>query len=148
MVTLQKKIGKQKVVDLEKVFAIDTDVAFYEGRVVGHDGIHIQMAILLDSGSEERVYNIPIATINGLWLCPRQTPEKCEKWQNNQDKRDILIVSIMAPLFAANLVAISTNRISLSLGLVSGMGVIFSAYGTMNNPKRIKLNRKWTIVHS
>lgn len=145
-VTLQKGKRKQKVVDLDKVFAIDTDVAFYEGRVVGHDGLNFQMAIPSDSGGKESIYNIPVSSVNGLWLCPRSTDEKCTKWKSNQGRNDVLIVSAMAPLFVGNLVAIATNRIRLSLAIVSGMAVIFSSYATINNPKRMKLNQKWTII--
>ena len=145
-VTLQKRGGKQRVVDMDKIFAIDTDATFFEGRVVGQDGVNFQMAIPTDSAGQEQIYNIPISTVNGLWLCPKTTPEKCDKWHANQDRNDILIVSVMAPLFVGNLVAIATNRIRLSLGLISGMSIIFSTYGTMNNPKRLKLNKKWIIV--
>ena len=143
-ITLENKNGKQKTIDVTNVLAIEFDDHVLLGDVTGYSNgqFHFKEDSLDNPG--DTLIAVDVLEIKKIWLCPRKRIEKCQKWSENRDRNEVIVVMLTGALYTGGV--ISRNDLALYTLFTTAAGAVLTTYAIRNNPKRVRLNGKWKVV--
>ncbi|MFT5513432.1 MAG: hypothetical protein ACI8SE_001839 [Bacteroidia bacterium] len=143
-ITIVNNKDKQKKIELNKILAVELDDDLVFGTATGYNGVFISLHIDSTENTNDTTMWIDISEVKKLWLCPRKTDDKCQKWNANSRKNDVLLALTIGALYTA---AIANRNDTALWILFNSMAVIVSViYSKTQNPKRIRLHGKWKVV--
>lgn len=142
-VLVTKRNGKTKEIDLSLIYGVKSNNTYTFGKVIERTEENLVLNTP-GTGDSTILVNLPLSSINCLYLCPRNTPSKCEKWEGNYARNDLNMKRVVSGLFATSFVFYNKPRIFSGFILVEG--AILGIFGSHNSIKRVKIKSGWTLT--
>lgn len=142
-VLVTKRSGKTKEIDLSLIYGVKWCSTYTFGTIIERT----EENLVFDTsnfGDSSALVQVPLSSINCLYLCPRNTPSKCEKWEGNYARNDLNMKRVVSGLFATSFVFYNKPRIFSGFILVEG--AILGIIGRHNSVKRVKIKSGWTLT--
>lgn len=142
-VLVTKRNGKTKEIDLSLIYGVKSNNSYTFGTVIERT----EKNLVFDTpsaGDSSVLVQVPLSSINCLYLCPRNTESKCEKWNSNYERNDLNAKRVVFGLFATSFLFYNKPRIFSGFIIVEG--VILVVTGKHNGIKHFKVKKGWTLT--
>lgn len=142
-VLVTKRSGKTKEIDLSLIYGVKSNNTYTFGTVIERTEENLVFDTT-SAGDSSLLVQVPLSSINCLYLCPRNTPSKCEKWYSNYERNNLNTKRVVFGLFTTSF--LFYNKPMIFSGFIIVEGVILVVTGKHNSIKRLKVKKGRTLT--